>query len=217
MKTLFLSFVLFLCAGLLNAQDSIRKFELGSTLITLNSANSGSFDMASRAQFEFFNGVFFRTTKKRLGLRFNMGYNESNLKTDNDPNCYDCMYGNAAHKNFTIGVGGQLNLLRKRDYMYSYLDLNYRNVFTSGYMGGGFGGYNDNFSKTTDGIETNLGVAFKLRFFKSIYLSAEPGYSIYYASVKEKRTSLTFNTTLMSNSFFVNANPFFKLHLTAKF
>lgn len=198
-------------------QDSIRKFELGSTVLTINSSNSSSFFTPSKPQFEIINGLFFRITKKRLGLRFNVSFSEVNLKSENDLNCADCIYGNANHKNIILGLGGQFSLIKTRDWLYTFIDLNYRNVFSSGYISGGNIGYNDNFAKTSNGIEFNSGIACKLKIFKSIYLSPETGYSIYYASVNEKITSLTFNTTTVSQSILMDVSPFFKLHLTVSF
>lgn len=106
-------------------QDTIRRFEFGSTIFTMNSFNIASqsksisyshFGTGERPLFELINGLFFRFTKNRLALRVHASYSDfssaSTFTTDAWP--YGPIGGNINNKDFRIGAGCQFSILEQR-------------------------------------------------------------------------------------------------------
>ena len=216
MKKLITILTFILTFQISKGQDTIRRFEFGSTLITINSFNTNYYYAPDRPSFEFINGLFFRYTKKRLGLRFHTSYTDNSTSYATPVGSSDSSSGDINNKDFRIGVGGQFSLLKRKEWFYTFLDLSYRNVFSTGHYYGGIGGANENFSKTANGFDCFLGLGFKIKTIKYVYLSPELGYLISNKFVNQT-TNNYLGQTSKSNNIDVNLNPIIKLHLTVKF
>ncbi len=216
MKKLITILTFILTFQISKGQDTIRHFEFGSTLITINSFNTNYHSAPDRPSFEFINGLFFRYTKKRLGLRLHTSYTENSASYATPVGSPDPSSGDINNKDFRIGVGGQFSLLKRKDWFYTFLDLSYRNVFSTGHYYGGITGANESFSKTANGIDGFLGLGFKIKAIKYVYLSPELGFLVSNKFVNQT-TDNYLGQTLKSNNIDVNISPIIKLHLTVKF
>jgi len=216
MRPFIILFLMFLFK-ISNGQDTIRHYEFGSTLVTFNPIISPDYFAPDRPDIELINGLFFRYSKKRLGLRALLSYSE-NYKSYNSPSGWsDGFSGDLNNKDFRIGLGGQFSIPKHKDWLYTFIDLSYRNLFSTGHRYGGISGSNDKFTKTANGLDSFFGLGFKIKTFRNIYLSPESGYNICYKLVTSKSTSMTFGQTQKSNYTETIGNPYLKLHLSAKF
>ncbi len=200
-----------------NGQDSIRHFEFGSTLITINSFNTNYYIAPDKPSVEFINGVFFRFTKKRFGLRIHASYTDNSNTYASPVGMADGVSGDINNKDLRIGVGGQFSIIKRKEWFYTFLDLSYRNVFSTGHYYGGFGGANDRFSSTANGVDAYLGLGFKIKTFKNVFLSPEVGYFISNKFVSKTTTHMTFGQSTKYNYNETDIHPALKLHLTVKF
>jgi hypothetical protein len=200
-----------------NGQDTIRRFEFGSTLVTINSFNTDHYFAPDRPSFEFINGLFFRYTKKRLGLRLHASYTDNSTSYATPAGWSDGSAGDINNKDFRIGVGGQFSLLKRKEWFYTFLDLSYRNVFSTGHYYGGLWGANERFSNTANGFDCFLGLGFKIKTIKNVYLSPELGYFIANKFVSKTTTDMSFGQTSKYNYNETDIHPALKLHLTVKF
>lgn len=216
MKKLITILAFILTFHISKGQDTIRRFEFGSTFITINSFNTKYYSAPDRPSFEFINGLFFRYTKKRLGLRLHTSYTDNSTSYATPSGVPDSSSGDINNKDFRIGVGGQFSLLKRKEWFYTFLDLSYRNVFSTGHYYGGSGGANESFSKTANGFDCFLGLGFKIKTIKYVYLSPELGYLISNKFVNQT-TNNYLGQTSKSNNIDLNLNPILKLHLTVKF
>ncbi len=216
MKKIITILTIILTFHMSKGQDTIRRFEFGSTLITINSFNTNYYSAPDRPSFEFMNGLFFRYTKKRLGLRLHASYTDNSTSYATLSGVPESSSGDINNKDFRIGVGGQFSLLKRKDWFYTFLDLSYRNVFSTGHYYGGIGGANESFSKTANGFDGFLGLGFKIKTIKYVYLSPELGCLISNKFVNQT-TNNYLGQTLESNNIDVNLSPILKLHLTVKF
>ncbi len=199
-----------------NGQDTIRRFEFGSTLITIKSFYNSNYSAQDRPPIEFINGLFFRYTKKRLGIRAHASYSENFSSYTAHPNCFNCESGDINNKDFRIGIGGQFSILKKKEWFYTFIDISYRNVFSTGSYSSVSTNANNLFSSTANGIDSFFGLGFKAKLLKSIYVSPELCYNIFYGIINSSTTSLTSGQTTKSNSLNGHLNPVAKLHLTIK-
>jgi hypothetical protein len=197
-------------------QDTLRRFEFGSTLMTINSFNTNYNFAPDRPSFEFINGVFFRYTKKRLGLRLHASYTDNSTSYATPPEWSDGSAGDINNKDFRIGVGGQYSILKRKEWLYTFLDLSYRNVFSTGHYYGGLGGANERFSRTGNGFDSFLGLGFKIKTIKHVYLSPEFGYFCSTKFVNQTTTNYWGQTSKFNYSE-IDLRPVIKLHLTVKF
>ncbi|MBL7921435.1 MAG: hypothetical protein JNJ40_14045 [Bacteroidia bacterium] len=188
-----------LLSKIATAQDSLRHYEFGSTLFTLNSISPNGNFAANKASTEFINGLFFRTTYKRVGFRAQVSYSD-----------HSRYY--LSNKDFRIGVGAQYNLLKKKDWLYTYADVLYRNVQTKGdYVAFNVASYN----RSSNGLDGFLGLGFKLKATKNFYISPEMGFNVSYDRINFNSTTPTNVYKGALNHF--NFNPVLKLQLTLKF
>lgn len=198
--------ITFILASLLlskiaTAQDSLKHYEFGSTLFTLNSLGSTGNFGANKASTEFINGLFFRYSYKRFGFRSQVSYSENSR-----------FY--ISNKDFRIGVGAQYNLLKKKDWLYTYADVLYRNVQTKGdYTGFNIASY----SRSSNGLDGFLGIGFKLKVAKSFYLSPELGYNVSYDRINFTSLPASSSAIYKGALNHFNFNPVLKLQLTLKF
>ncbi len=200
-----------------NGQDSIRHFEFGSTLVTINSFNTNYYVAPERPNVEFINGVFFRYTKKRFGLRLHASYSDNTDTFASPVGMADGASGDSNNKDLRIGVGGQFSIIKRKEWFYTFLDLSYRNVYTTGHYYGGIGGANDRFSSTANGLDCFLGLGFKIKTFRNVYLSPELGYYISNKFVSKTTTDMSWGQSTKYNYNVTDIHPALKLHLTVKF
>lgn len=198
-------------------QDTIRRFEFGSTLMTINSFNTDYHFAPDRPSFEFINGLFFRYTKKRLGLRLHASYTDNSTSYSSPAGWADGSSGDITNKDIRIGIGGQYSLLKRKEWLYTFLDLSYRNVFSTGHYYGGIWGANESFSRTSNGFDSFLGLGFKIKTMKHVYLSPEIGYFCSTKFVNQTTTSLYSGQSTKFNYSEIDLTPVMKLHLTVKF
>jgi hypothetical protein len=200
-----------------NGQDTVRHLEFGSTLVTINSFSKSKYFSQDRAPIEYLNGFFFRYTKRRLGLRIIANYSENYHSYASPPGWSEPDSGDATNKDFRIGVGGQYSLLKRKEWFYTFLDLSYRNVFSTGHQYGGYMNTNNKFSRTANGFDSFLGLGFKIKTIKHVYLSPEIGYFCSTKLVNQTTTSLNSGQNTKFSYSEINLNPVIKLHLTVKF
>ena len=201
-----------------SGQDTTKHYEFGLTLVTVDMVDPGY----TPPTFEYVNGLFFRFTKKRFGLRLKASYSDNS--TSFSKATFDSPYffgGTINKKDLKLSVGGQFSIINHKEWLYSFVDISYRNVFSTGYN---FGYRNETFSSTSNGFDGFAGIGLKLKITKYFFLSPEIGY---YSSTNFVKTTTTsadiYNLStgqLVSykrNSTFTDINPVVKLHLTVKF
>jgi hypothetical protein len=217
MKKLVVITALLFVIQILKGQDSIRRYEFGSTLITFQSFNTTCLFAPNRPPYELMNGLFFRYNMKRVSLRAHSSYSEYATAYASPPEWMDAISGDVSSKDFRIGLGVQLTVLKKKEWLYTFADMSYRNVFATGHEYGGFSGANDSYSKTSNGIDNFIGFGFKLKTCRNIFISPELGYIISGMKVNHRATSLTTGKTTRTSYTNIDATTLVKLHLTAKF
>jgi hypothetical protein len=200
-----------------NGQDTTRRFEFGSTLVTINSFNTNYYYAPDRPSVEFINAVFFRYTKKRFGLRLHASYTDNSTSYASPVGWSDGSSGDINNKDVRIGVGGQFSILKRKEWFYTFLDLSYRNVFSTGHNYGGLWGANERFSSTANGLDCFLGLGFKIKTIKNVYLSPEIGYYISNKFVSKTTTDMSWGQSTKYNYNETDIHLALKLHLTVKF
>ncbi len=201
-----------------SGQDTLKRFEFGSTLITADMYDLGN----SPPTFQYINGLFFRFTQKRIGLRLHASYSDKTMTYTSTSYDSPYFFGQTINnKDLKLGVGGQFSILNNKDWLYSFLDISYRNVFSTGYE---FGYRNETFSSTTNGFDSFVGIGFKIMAIKYFCLSPEIGcYSSSQFVQKTTTSADIYNLTtgqLASHKdsySFTDVSPVFKLHLTIQF
>jgi hypothetical protein len=201
-----------------SGQDATKRFEFGSTLATVDMYHLHYLPPTA----EFVNGLFFRCTRKRFGLRLHLSYSDKTTSYASTSVASPYFGGSSRNeKDLKVGIGGQYAILNSKEWLYSFLDVAYRNVFSNGFY---FGGVSETFSSTSNGFDCFAGIGFKIKALKYFYLSPEIGY--YSSTHFVKRTTTLADTYNLStgqlvsnkNSYtFTDINPVLKLHLTVKF
>ena len=107
--------------------------------------------------------------------------------------------------------------MKRKEWFYTFLDLSYRNVFSDGHQYGGYVGANNKFSRTSNGFDSFLGLGFKIKTIKHVYLSPEIGYFCSTKFVNQTTTSLNSGQSTKFNYSEIDLTPLMKLHLTVKF
>jgi len=215
MRTLIAILTFLFLFQISDGQDTVRHFEFGSTLITVNSFNTDNYFERDRPPVEFINGLFFRYTKKRFGLRVHASYSDNFTSYDDNAFSNDPSSGDSDNKDFRIGVGGQRTLLKRKEWFYTFLDLSYRNVFSTGHSSGG--GASDKFSRVSNGFDCFFGLGFKIKTLKNVYLSPEFGSYSSTKFINQKSTSMYYNQSIKYSYSETILKLAIKLHLTVKF
>ena len=113
-------------------------------------------------------------------------------------------------------MGGQYALLKHKNWFYTFVDVAYRNVFSTGHFYGGIAGASDQFSRTSNGLDSFVGLGLKLKVLKHVYLSPEVGHYLSYKLSDETSTSMRTGQVLKYNYSESNLNIAMKLHLTVQ-
>lgn len=200
-----------------NAQDKVKRFEFGPTLVTVNSLNKNYYSRSDRQPVEISNGILFKYFKKRITFRALLSYNECHFKYYPPTGWIDGVSGEASNKDFKFGLGIQYDLLRTKNWLYGFTDISYRNVFSSGFFYGGIAGYENSYSSSTNGLDGIIGAGLKLKLFDDIFLSPEVGYNTFFGNVYFNTTHLRIGENSKYSYSEFNANPIAKLHLTVRF
>lgn len=216
MKKHFLVLFSVLLFRLTYGQDSSDKFELGSTLVTVNSFNDQNFYYRDRP-IEYLNGLFLRYTHKRIGVRTLISYSENYQSYSTPPSTRDGSSGDAFNKDIRIGLGGQFSVFKNNSLLYPFVDASFRKVISTGHYYGGFGGANDALTSTTTGLLLNIGVGSKIKIYKSVYVSPEIGYCYFNGIKKETSTYVPNGSSIKYSYPTVYWSPSIKLHLTVAF
>ena len=217
MKKQFLILITVLLFQITYGQDSSDKFELGSTLVTVNSFDDQHFYYRDRPSVEYLNGLFLRYTHKRIAIRAQISYSENYQSYSSPPGTRDGGGGDAFNKDVRLGLGGQFSVFKNNTLLYPFVDASYRNIFSVGHYYGGFGGANDALTSTTEGLLLNIGLGSKIKIYKSIYLSPEFGFSYFNGLKKETSTYVPNGSSIKYSSPTVYWSPSIKLHLTVNF
>lgn len=216
MKKFVLATALSFSFVLSKAQDSLKHFEFGATLFTVNSLNKQFFFPTDRAPVDLMSGLFFRYTKNRFGFRSQVYYSKNYFTGYRQITSADVITAGNTNKNFEIGIGGQYSLLKKKDWLYTFVDLSYRNQFSSGYRYASGSGVNAS-TNSTNGLNTAIGFGAKIKMCNNLYLSPELGYSVFYGNRKHSMTNMSTGDTYKYNGNYFNPGGFLKLHFTYKF
>jgi hypothetical protein len=147
-------------------------------------------------------------------------YSENHSSYVPVPNSGDMESGELSHKDFRIGGGIQYDLKENKKWVYGFVDLSYRNVFTEGINTGGFRGGTCKYYSTSNGIESFFGLGFKLKAYKNVYLSPELGYLLDYGFEKTNSTllgSANSGANTVQSATNLNLNAICKFHLTVCF
>jgi hypothetical protein len=213
MNKLLLSIALFGPAFGANGQISgAHPYEIGAEGISYE-ANSSP----NRAQFQWLSGGFFRYIPQRLGGRAGLAFNQQTLPTDNS-NCADCLVGKTSSRTLTWRAGGQYALLPQAKWLYSFLDIAYRNTKSTGtYTGGLCGCLNVTETETTKTVGAMVGLGASWQLVPRIHFGPE----LYYEGFWGRMTSsyvdnLTGHTGMGSRP--VNTHtPAFRFQATVSF
>lgn len=217
MKKHFLVLFSVLLFQLTYGQDSSDKFELGSTLVTVNSFNDQHFYYRDRPSVEYMNGLFLRYTHKRIGVRVLISYSENYQSYSTPPGTRDGSSGDAFNKDIRLGFGGQFSVFKNNSLLYPFVDASFRKVVSTGHYYGGFGGANDALTSTTTGLLLNIGVGSKIKIYKSVYVSPEIGYCYFNGLKKGTSTYVPNGSSIKYSDPTVYWSPSIKLHLTVAF
>ena len=195
-------------------QDTLRKYEFGTTVMTLNLYNQNFRLFEDRPRQEILNGIFFRYSRNRAGIRATLSYvtNFSSFGQSGQP--YSSGAGTLMTKDFRAGCGGQFTFLKKVFNLYVLSDFAYRLVISEGNISGGVSGINDNYTATTHGVDTHFGLGFRIKLFRIIYISPEFSYNVAYGRVIRRSESVTSKNVYKSSYTDGNANPVIRLHFS---
>lgn len=212
-KLVLLASVLF--SLVFKAQDSLFNFELGVPLATYNFFDNAYYANDQPAV-EYINGIFFRVTTKRLGLRAEVDYKTLHpaddhlvINVDRTPAI------STNYKDMRAGAGLQFSITRKKDWVYIFADAAYRKMASSGFYDGG--AKNDVYSFSSNGLFSRVGFGLKTKLFRVFYVSGEFGYNLIAASIKNTRTNIPTGLSNIYSYSDQSANPFGRLILTVKF
>jgi hypothetical protein len=212
---LVLIFVIFLFQTT-RAQDTIKHYELGPTIIGMQaSSNYYGYFVEQHYPLQIMNGLFFRCVKNRIGFRAQLDYSKGHDSYIPGDGCSDCQSVYSDTKDFRIGAGVQFSVINEKDWLYTFTDLSYRKLLVDASVSGGISGGTYSFTSKQKGAETALGMGFRLKIFKSVYLSPELSYIIFYNSREYRETYPTYATP--NKTTVMQQNIFAKLHLTVKF
>lgn len=201
-------------------QDSVRHFEFGATILKVNSFNTSQFIATDRPWLELVNGLFFRYSKKRLGLRVQASYSDySTFDTYIATGPIGPMGRDVNNKALQIGIGGQFSILKHKSWLYTCLDISYRYLYSNGHD---YGPFSEKFTNTSNGADCFLGMGFQFKVFRNFILSPEVGYntSIQFINEAITLTDLSYYVRPPIYKFSyseINLIPVLKLHLTVKF
>jgi hypothetical protein len=213
--------IFFFLLGLtsVRAQNPTKHFELGPTVVTVNSSFGHIFSRPDAALVEYLNGLFCRYTKGRVGVRGFISY--SQFRTEGASTFASERYteeGSAEqYQDLTIGTGAQYSLSKKNQWLYAFVDIAYNTKHSSGSGSGDLIKNERFFMATKRGLDSYLGLGIKLNALKCLVLSPELSFNLFCGSKSSEITSLRTGETNNYTYSFNSGRPILKLHLTYLF
>ena len=204
-----------------NGQDTLRRYEFGSSILTVNSFNKNKYFASDRPNFEIANGLFFRYTKRRFGLRAQVSYSDYSSSEVFNYTFFLGPAGRDIHsKAVRFGIGAQFSILKHKDWFYTCFDISYRYLHSTGHT---YGPWPNEFSTKSNGTDGFLGLGCKIKLIKNFILSPEVGVNSSFQSVNKVTTSTDVyligggHPSYKSSYLDLNLIPVLQIHLTAKF
>ena len=211
--------ILLLVAPVLIKAQELKRYELGSTLVTFNIGVLGgeNFFFHEKPPDEILNGLFVRYKLNRWSVRSLLSYYEYSYSYSPIPECVDCDAGAVNNKEFRIGGGMQYSLIRTKEWLYGFADVLYRNVFVNGVSNGGMTGKAISYNYTGHGTNSTLGMGAKFNVFKELVLSPELAYDIVTGTQQKTVTEINTGKIERFRSFDVNLSMIFRVHASVRF
>ena len=125
----------------------------------------------------FFDGIFLRYTKNRLWIRFNANY--KNVREDNLLDEISSFFNNVSEINYQIGLGGQYNIFKSKNWIYTFTDISYWFSKSKSEIYGNIIYINDLNTFTTNGVNTFFELGFRIKPIKHIIISPNIGYNAF--------------------------------------
>ena len=211
MITRIIILTLIILSSHVQGQDPGKNFELGLTAVTVNSSIGRHFFSINYEPYEprvtFINGIFLRYSHKKIGFRALCSYAKY------EEVLFGYSSGILRYKNFKIGVGGQYYILKKTDWLYTFADAAYNNVYWSGSVFGDTPNDKYAYTSSINGFDFYLGFGLKLKAFKVINVSPELSFDFFRGQENNNRTSLITGRPVNSMNNLAGSHPVFKLHL----
>ncbi len=162
-------------------------------------------------------GVFVRYNTQRVCFRASANYYHAN-KELNIETCRDCYSGSTLTKATNLKVGFQYQVLKSREWLYAFSDLQGNSFKSEGNRQGGFSGTTDfTFEHKVNSYGLSTGLGAKLKLWKRLYLSPE----LSCATLSNKFTMYyvdrQFNTQTLEQRRTISLFPTARVLLTAKF
>ncbi len=157
--------------------ENKNSVEIGFTSLTVNEFSKYNYSIPGLSPVNFFDGIFLRYTKNRIGFRFNANYEnvrEDNLLDENPP-----FFDNKGEINYQIGLGGQYNIFKSKNWIYTFADISYRFSESKSESYGGIVNSHSRHTFTTNGVNTFFGLGFTIKPIKHIIISPEIGYNAF--------------------------------------
>lgn len=209
--------VFILISQFARSQDNSDPFELGVTLVTINSFDKSSYSYQGKAPLEILNGIFFRYHYEKFAFRFLCSYRDY-LYVDEQLATPGEIGYEERNKDFRIGCGAQYNLLKTKQWLYLFTDVLYRKVeLQGGHMNSGTV---ETIGYTTigKGVDSFLGIGAQVKLFNNLYLSPELAYNFTLLSTKTDEYTISPNSkTKTYNGSTMNGHFVLKVHLSLRF
>lgn len=178
MRLTVLFLLILISANTLYAQPD-DNLEFGPALITINRANTSQFDQSKAFSPEIFDGIMFRYNRQRIGIRVLVSYIEKSIHNFLPENGLAGGETFSFSRNIILGGGFQYSWFKKRDLLYSPVDVCYRYTFINGSSEKSVGSRTEHFFAQGNGIDAFAGLGIKVRIVKQLEISSELGYSFY--------------------------------------
>ncbi len=164
-----------------------KPYEIAYGVAGLNVKDEMSFGNSGGPSVEFLNAVLVRYKFNKLSLRFNASFFEDQSR-EYAALCINCQYGNATAKNYRIGAGLQWTPFRKNEFLYTFMDCNYKLRREDTWILEVKSGSANNYAihAKVSGLDMVAGLGTKVRLYKSFYCSGEVGYNQYIAKNKQR-------------------------------
>ena len=136
---------------------------------------------------EVLNGVLFRHKINKFSLRGYASFAKQRYNKEYPLNTSEVTYGWSEATDYRIGTGIQFNLIKQKDFIYTYLDMGYKRRHVDGLIvnwkdtSGTFTNYHSNYN----GVDFNFGIGAKFKLFKNIFFFSELGY---YSFISQSKT-----------------------------
>lgn len=214
MKKTFSILVFVFLLNHLCAQEK-ESIEIGATLLTLNLFASRHFQ-TDKPRVEYPNGLFLRYSRNRLALRALASYSEYTFS--NVDLSFNTRRTGLICKDLRLGFGVQQSFAKKAKWLYTFTDVLYRHVSSSGFSVTENPNLISTYNMESDGIDAFLGLGSSCKIHERFYLVQEVGLNVRYERIilSNPNTTITpysYRTTYLRPMFRVSL--LFKLPKTA--